>query len=582
MEENGTTRLEDTVINYVETVDDINCFMNWLGESRNWLAIDTETSGLNPWDGELRLIQFGDANGGWAMRWDRWAGPALEAIKKYEGHFVLQNAKFDIQWIELHSKEKIFDWRRVHDTRVMAHLLQPNKSTALKSLGAQFLSPEARKLQGALHIGMEKNKWGWGDIPLDWPIYYGYAVVDCILTARVAEQFYPRVFDACYDVYELEMATQHICSDMEVRGFRIDVPYCERMAEKLTQYCQDLEEYCLTNWGVRPSENQAVGRKLRELGVAMPDETPTGEVAVGKQYLEPVAHPLADAVLQHRQKSKVLNSYFKNFLEMHVNGVLHCSINTLAAKTGRMSITNPALQTLPRGSVVRDAFLPYQGQKLLSVDYSGIEARLFAHFAEETEFISRFQGDDGFDPHYYAAQQVFNTETPTKEQRQTAKNCTFALLYGAGPEKMGITAGITSEEAELFITMYKNRFRGVQTFMDTTVWAGKQRLQSDGEAWTRTPLGRRQVAEKDKAYTLVNFLIQGTAADVLKQALVNLDNAGFGECMLLPVHDEVLFSLDDSQDEKEIVELMEDRTNYLVPLICEAVGNLDRWGDKSR
>lgn len=575
--------LDDCQIHYVENTDDVAEFMRWLGETqRSWLAVDTETGGLSPYRDALRLVQFGDTQSGWAMRWDRWAGVAIEALKQYQGHLVFQNAKFDQQFLELNAGENLIPWYRTHDTRVMAHLLQPNKSTSLKSLGSQFLTPESRKLQSALHVGMEKNKWGWADVPVDWPIYWGYGAVDCILTARIAEQFYPRIVEKYHNVYELEMATQHICSDMEMRGFPIDLAYCEQMETRLSEYCTELERYCLENWGVRPSENQAVGQKLRELGIDMPAETPTGDIAVGKAYLEPVQHPLAHAVLEHRQKSKVLNSYFRNFREMNVNGVLHCSINTLGARTGRMSIQNPALQTLPRGSVVRDAFLPRSGEKLLSVDYSGVEARLFAHFANEPEFLQLFNANDDFDPHYYAAQQVFGTESPSKEQRQTAKNCTFAMLYGAGPEKMGITAGISPEEADAFIKMYKARFRGVQQFMDETVRTGKMRLQADGEAWVTTPTGRRQVAEKDKTYTLVNFLIQGTAADVLKQALVNLDNAGFGDSMLLPVHDEVLFSIEDPKKEKEIKELMEDRTNYLVPLICEAVGNLERWGDKSR
>lgn len=574
--------LDDCQIHYIETTEDVQQFMQWLGERRAWLAVDTETGGLSPWKDALRLVQFGDTRTGWAMRWDRWAGVAIEALKTYQGHFVYQNAKFDQQFLEVNAGEKLIPWYRTHDTRVMAHLLQPNKSTALKSLGSQFLTPEARRLQSALQVGMDKNKWGWADVPVDWPIYWGYGAVDCILTARIAEKFYPQIVQDYHKIYELEMATQHICSDMEMRGFPIDVAYCEQMETSLSKYCNDLERYCLENWGVRPSENQAVGAKLLELGIEMPAETATGQVAVGKAYLEPVQHPLAKAVLEHRQKSKVLNSYFRNFLSMHVNGVLHCSINTLAAKTGRMSTNNPALQTLPRGTVVRDAFIPHPGQKLLSVDYSGIEARLFAHFANEPEFLQLFNADDNFDPHYYAAQQVFGTESPSKEQRQTAKNCTFAMLYGAGPEKMGITAGITAEEADAFIKMYKARFRGVQQFMDEIVRTGKMRLQADGEAWVKTPSGRRQVAENDKAYTLVNFLIQGTAADVLKQALVNLDNAGFGESMLLPVHDEILFTLQDPDVEKEIVELMEDRTNYQVPLICEAVGGLERWGDKSR
>lgn len=569
--------LDNVRINYVENTDDVATFLRWLSERREWLAFDSETSGLSPYKDQLRLCQFGDFDAGWAMRWDRWAGVVLEALRKYQDPIVLQNAKFDIQFVEQASGEKVFDWSQVHDTRVMAHLLQPHKRTSLKSLGAEFLSPQAKKLQSALSVAMDKNGWGWGDIPHDWPIYWGYGVVDTILTARIADKFWPEVSTSYKAVYELEMASQRICSNMEVRGFQIDLPYCEMMYAKLADYCRELEHYCLTQWGIRPSENQAVGRKLRELGIEMPDETPTGDIAVGKQYLEPVKHPLAKAVLEHRQKSKVLNSYFKNFLEMHVNGRMHPSINILAARTGRMSVTSPALQTIPRGTVVRDCFLPNPEQSMYSIDYAGIEARLFAHFADEKGLIQVFK--NGFDPHTYTAQQVYQVDTPTKEQRQIAKSATFAMLFGAGPDKVALTAGVSRGEAEAFLNAYKVRFPGVAHFMNAVIQTSRQREALEGLGYVRTPLGRLEVADGDKHYVLINALIQGTAADVLKNALVQLDNAGYGENLLLPIHDELLLSLPDDIPATEVQAIMEDHSTFRVPLVCDTDGPLTRWGD---
>lgn len=578
--------LDNCLINYVETIDDVLEFKRWASLKRDWFSIDTETSGLSPFKEHIRLIQFGDTESGWAMRWDRWSGVALEILRQYEGPMVFQNAKFDVQHIELPVGEKVFDWGRVHDTRVMAHLLQPNKSTSLKALGAQFLSPQARKLQGALQIGMDKNKWGWGDVPVDWPIYWGYGAVDCILTARVAEKFWPEVSTSYLPVYELEMATQRICSEMEVRGFKIDVPYCEEMTEKLTEECRSLEEYCLVTYGVRPSENQAVGRKLRELGIEMPDETPTGEIAVGKAYLEPVGHPLATSVLKYRQKSKVLNSYFKNFLEMHVNGILHCSINTLGARTGRMSIQNPALQTLPRGSVVRDAFIPRAGKALISTDYDAVEMRMFVDFARDPGMIEAISEGD-VDVHTAMARIAYNDDsiTPKDPRRQIMKNGNFAKVYSAGPSKFAETIGVSLQEAEAFFKMYNSRFPGVDVFQRTVINVGKQRAESDGKAWAKTKMGRLQVADsKDKVYTLVNYLVQGSCADVLKQALVDLDNAGYGEALLLPVHDEVLVEVPTEEAETHMrgISSVMARTDFVVPLTASSEGPFSRWGDKSR
>lgn len=557
--------------------------MSWLDQRRTWLAVDTETSGLSPWKERIRLVQFGDTETAWVMRTDRWLGVALEALNKTNDRIVFHNASFDIHFLERAFGELWGNkWSQTFDTSIMSPLLDPVRSRALKSLSGRYLTPQAKKAQRALDNAISEQKWGWGDIPLDFPLYLGYAGLDCILTARIAEDFWPRIDTECRAVYDLEMQVLRICHEMERRGVLVDVPYMQQMYDKITDYCSQVESYCLSEWGVRPSENEKVAEVLLAQGCPLTALTPTGETAMGADILSPYVaeFPLAGLVIQHRKKQKVGNTYFKNFLESHEMGVLHPSINTLGAKTGRMSISSPALQTLPRGPVVRDAFIANSCESIYSIDYAGIEARLFAHFAGEEELIKVFKA--GFDPHAYTAQQVFNVEIPTKEQRQIAKNCTFALLYGAGPEKVGWTAGITTEEADRFLTTYKARFPGVAKFMKSVEAVAKRRLSEEGRGYVKTPLGRLEVGAKTKLYALVNALVQGTAADVFKRALVDLDNVGLGPYLLLPVHDEVLFSLPEGLPVQDISAIMGDSTSFRVPLICESSGPFERWGDKWR
>lgn len=568
--------LEDVVINYVETIDEVLAFKRWLGEQHNWMAFDVESGGLSHIKDALRLVQFGDENMAWVFRADRWLGVVEEVFKNYEGRYVGHNVYFDVRFLE-HNGISI-PKKNIHDTKNMSHLLDPIKSTSLKARTSQMLSPQAKKLQGALAGAMKAQGWGWDQIPYDYPIYWQYAGFDCILTARLAELYHPQIQAEFQAVYDLEMETSRVCSNMEVKGARIDVPYCNQKYAELTEFCQSAEQWCLENFQVRPSENQQVALALVKDGVDLSKTTATGQWSTDRDVLDGIEHPLAKTVLNHRQANKIRNTYFENLLTMNEGGVVHCSINPLGAKTGRMSVSNPALQTIPRGSVVRNAFIPFEGERMLSVDYSGVEARLFAHFANEEGLIEVFK--QGFDPHAYTAQQVFGVEVPTKEQRQVAKNSTFCLLYGGGPDKMALTAGISFDEALQFLDTYKERFKGVDIFMKTVEKVARQRLAAEGRGYVKTPIGRRQIGVKDKLYALVNALIQGTSADVLKRALVDLDLAGFGQYMLLSIHDEVLLSVPPDFDSREVVEIMEDHTNFRVPLLCEASPLLERWGDK--
>lgn len=581
--------MEDSVIEYVENIDDVVRFQNWLGQRREWLAYDTETGGLDEFRCGLRLAQVGDAQTAWVFRWDRWAGAVIEALTRYgaRNRIVGHNLAFDVRFTEHHAGEKVFDWGHCHDTMVMSHILNPDKSKALKSAGARLLSPEAKRAQRALDKAMATQKWGWDQIPFDFPLYWGYAGFDTILTARLAEEFWPQIDSEFSEVYSLEMQTVRICSEMQTRGTRIDVSYCERKYDELENYCANLEKFCSTVYGVLPSENQKVAKVLLENGIDLTKLTPSGQWAMDKEVLESIDHPLAQASHNHRKATKIKSTYFKNLLEMHVDGFVHPSINTLGARTGRMSVQNPAVQTLPRGRVVRDAFVPREDQVILSSDYDAVEMRMLAHFCQDRGMIEAIlEGDrTGSDIHTEMARIAYGDPSITKkdERRQTMKNGNFAKAYVAGAEKFAQTIGVTVDEAKAFFQMYDARFPGVKAFQKRIEQVAKHRLAEEQRAYVRCPSGRLQIADSaDKLYTLVNYLIQGTCSDVLKQALVDLDNAGLGNYLMMPVHDEVLLDVPEGESEeiKKLVSETMTQTQWTVPLTATCEGPFASWGEK--
>ena len=375
------------------------------------------------------------------------------------------------------------------------------------------------------------------------------------------------------------MEVTRVCSDMEMRGVRINMSYVEAMYEQIIDYTASLERWCVDNYGVRPSETQKVAIRLHELGVELSKTTETGAWAMDKDVLEGIEHPLAKAVLEHRQKTKIGSTYFGNFISMHDNGVLHPSINTLGARTGRMSMQNPALQTLPRGRVVRDAFVPRDGDTWASVDFDNIEMKLLAHFCQDPKMLEAARTSD---MHAAMARIAYGDETITKSdpRRQTFKNANFAKAYVAGAEKFAWTAGIEIEEAKKFLAFYDEEFPGVKAFQKKVERVGRDRLHTSGRGYVKSPIGRIHFAEEEKLYTLVNSLIQGTAADAFKQSLVDLDNSGFGEFLLLPVHDEVDMELpsDSAEDMLHEIEKVMTQNHWSVPLTVSAsLGSC--WGE---
>jgi DNA polymerase-1 len=572
----------------VETTEEVNAFKSWLGERRPVLAVDTETGGLDWWREPLRLVQFGDAEAGWAIPVEMWKGLAKEAIETYEGRMVFQNAKFDWLFLEandIHVKRYLCD-----DTKLMAHLLHPDRSGALKSLAEEYVDSSAPDGQRELRAAFARNRWDWRSVPWDFPAYWHYAALDCVLTAKLWEILRPPVRASYEYVYDLELAVQQIITDMEKRGVEVDIPYCEAQAAGNQTEADQLRAWALAEYGVKNlTSNAEVIRRMRDDGVVFTKLTERGGVSLDEDVLLQIKHPLAQAVLTVRGLDKERTTYFESFIDLHDGSVLHPSVFTTGARTGRMSVTRPALQTLPRGSKIRNAFVPREGNVMVLIDYDQIEMRLMAAFSQDPTMIDIIRS--GEDIHSMTARAIYHLapddELP-REKRQITKNAGFSKIYGAGPRKFAMTAGVSVAEAEQFLALYDARFPGVRVFQERVQGTIIERAEdADGLGWVTSPIGRRHPVDVDRAYKAVNYLIQGTAADVLKMQLRELDAAGLADYFVLPVHDEFVFDVPEEEAEeltRAALDVLQVRTgappwNFAVDLTASSEV-VHRWGEK--
>lgn len=595
----SVSSLDDVQLHLVDSVEEAMAFKQWLGQSRPVLAVDTETEGLEWWHHRVRLIQFGDEHTGWAIPWDTWGGVALEALAAYQGPLVGHNIGFDTKMIERWCGHGLrLPRERLHDTRVQSHILAPNESTGLKPVSARYIDSRARNMERGLHQAMANNGWTWATVPLDFPLYWAYAALDVVLTTKVHQLLYPQVVAEAPAAYDLEMATTWALVSMETRGVAVDLEWTQAKRAAFERYVEEAGQWCVTNFGVRPGSNQAVIERLQRDGIEFTKRTNGGALSLDKEVLAEVAdrHPLAQMVFQRRKIQKLASSYLANFDLYAFEGRIHPSYNALksedsnyGARTGRMSVANPALQQLPKKSkdgsnpaadVVRNCFTASEGGMLLMSDFDQIEARLLAHFSQDQGLLGAFSEGDFF---VNMARQLYDDPTIEKDdpRRGPTKNATYARIYGAGPEKFAKTAGIALEQAHAIFGRLSQVYPGIDYFFRKIINLGEQRAREEGQAYIRSPLTRRRhVADKDKVYALVNYLIQGTAAEILKQKDIELFKAGVGQYMVLNVHDEVILDVpaDELDDVRHTVEgVMNDYVSFSVPLTAGSEVSY-RWG----
>lgn len=923
-----TDGLSGVQLHLVDNTETAAEFIRWMGERRplNAIAIDTETGelpgnprehALSPWHGRLRLVQVGDAMQGWSIPWEDWKGVFYQAMRSFDGPIVCHNIAFEARWFDVQSSWDI-PWRQAHDTMIMAHIIDPLGSGALKRLASLYVDPKAAALQQRLDEDLTANGWTWGTVPINFDPYWSYGALDPVITMRIFNQFYPDCGPGgrYSETYELEMATRKIVTRMEINGARVDLDYSKKKHDELLDYAESVKEWAALNYGgVSISSNIQLVRAFEALGAEFSEFTPSGAKSASKDQLKrflidekPEIRALAEAVVNQRKADKLATTYFANFLNNHVDGVLHPSVKTLGARTGRMcipethklfsnrgildvsevrigdqtidhngkwttvtnihrypheevvswgyglestrnhrwvwkyedrnkvhieptragkrhilqltpavddvfsfenleltvntdgerfaaligmlitdgrcvegglgvgmratvyqtekkfyntllsvipteaimydtsreyatgivheiriktrwlrprlvdaglvfdtslkdspalvswvsdlpinelraflkaaflcdgstsvanqkiltsqsentrtafqiagyrlgygssivestntgfvpgsvsysvrfrrgtyglrtatesvrttdvwcvstesgtftawnigpyltgnSITDPALQTLPSGdATVRRAFLPKDDNHvIISSDLDQVEFRLVAAMSEDKQLIDLFARADAEhgDAFTEIMREIYQDDSLQKSdpRRRLVKGTVYGKLYGAGVAKMALTAGVPFDQMKTVVDAFDSSYPGIKMLQQAIENIGMRRLREEGQGYVLTKTGRRLPCDSDRVYSLTNYLVQSSAAEVFKRNLIKLDEADLTELLIVPVHDEIVLQApreDVAEVMRTVQECMTTREGWAVPLTAGVDGPFENWGEK--
>lgn len=593
-----------------QTYEDLEDFRRWVQDaaSRGPIALDTETTGLDIFSGTfgLRTVQFGDAHDAWVIHWERggyFQEFTLWVLRTLRPRLLIHNASYD--WLVLNQRagiplEDLAPLTR--DTKIMAALIDPRQpqeggtGTGLKPLSGHWIDSAAPDTQGDLtavfrSLGLTKET-GWRGIDLDHPTYNLYAGLDVILTSRL----YPLLFAELSRLgvrpmlldYEHEIA--RICATMQRTGMVLDSDYCRKLDGKLSEEAERFAARA-RRYGVENVNSTAqIAEALTGMGEELTERTASGNVKVDKSVLlsladldlhtwEPLGartpNPLAEAVVRSKRAGKWRKAYVQTFLEtVDSAGRVHPMVNPLQARTGRMSITRPALQTLPSSDqMVRRALLADEGEVMVSCDFDAVEMRVLAALADVKRMKEAIAS--GMDLHDFTASLVYGPGF-TKQHRKICKGVGFGKVYGGGAPTIARQTGADEQDIRRAIATYDRVYPEIKRFA-----ARHQRIARDNRMVTVTLTGRRLPLDRDRAYAVTNYQVQSAARDVLGQALINMDEAGLTSALRLPIHDEVLASVPAREAAEYSREIERCMTMTLggVPITAGAeTKNLRSWG----
>jgi DNA polymerase I-like protein with 3'-5' exonuclease and polymerase domains len=421
-----------------------------------------------------------------------------------------------------------------------------------------------------------------------------YSALDPVLTSRLYEYLYPRVMASCPQAYDVELAVNKICVSMMLKGIRIDREYIARARERLETYTAEARTWLDAAYGITSVLSaKQISTALDKHGEPPTERTGTGLPKVDKEFLgrvrdygsTPEAREIAEQVLGVRHAEKMISAYLENFIKSaDADDIVRCQIWQAEAVTGRMSITSPALQTLSRDDTfIRGSFIPRPDHVFISADYGQLEGRLAAHYSQDEDMIQMFLDSDAGGTDFFAgiASQIWQKPVSKKDQeRQLCKNVVYGACFGAGVAKMAQTAGVSYETMRPVKEAFDARYPGLKRFTRDIVAEAKGVARRDGRPAVRSGLKRYLPVEPGKEYVAVNRVIQAEGAEVLKLAMLELDAAGFGPSMRIPVHDEIFFEVhkDEAQEAcHAIEEAMCVRDKYRVPLLVKAEILPERW-----
>ena len=558
-----------------QAVMDMDALLKLISQLENsgLFALDTETTSTNPMQAKLVGLSFAtkaDQAFYIPCRHNYLGAPEQLDLKEVldelrpvlvnpEIKKVGQNIKYDWMVLARHG----IDLQGVaFDTMLASYLLNPSKRAHnLDQIALDFL--DHKTITYAQVAGKGKNALMFSQVPVDKAIPYACEDADITLMAKDVLMSGLKALDLQELMATVEMPLVPVLMRMEMRGTGIDVDRLQELSKSFEQQLDALEGsiHGLAGEAFNIKSSQQLGRILFEklqLPVQKKTKKKTG-YSTDVNVLTALAeyHELPALILNHRTLAKLKSTYADALIEL-VNpdtGRIHTSYNQTVTATGRLSSSNPNLQNIPirteEGRKIRQAFIPRKDWYLVSADYSQVELRILAHCSEDDILIQAFREDE--DIHTRTACEVFQIEpeSMTTELRRQAKAINFGIIYGMSAFGLSRQLDISNKMAKTYIDHYFARYQGVRRFMDQTITDARKTSR------TSTLLGRirllpdidssnamvRQAAER----TAINTPIQGSAADLIKLAMIKVDDAlrkkKLASAMLLTVHDELVFEV---------------------------------------
>ncbi len=568
------------------------------------VCFDTETTGLNPLTAELVGIAFSWETGkGFYIPFPEDKDEAQKIIEELRPFFeaediekIGQNLKYDIKVLAKYNVEvkgKLFDTMLAH------YLINPDMRHNMDVLAETYLNYTPVSITEL--IGKKgKNQKSMRDVPLE--DQTEYAVEDADITLQLKEHFAKELGDAnTQELFDdIEIPLLRVLADMELEGIKLDKDYLASLSEALNNDIDRLEKEIYEEAG--EEFNIASPKQLGDILfgkmklVDKPKKTKTGQFSTAEDVLSYLAkdHKIIRDVLEYRGLAKLKSTYVDALPEQveESTGRVHTDYMQTVAATGRLSSNNPNLQNIPirteRGRQVRKAFVPRdKDYTLLAADYSQIELRIIAALSEEDTMIEAFK--NGEDIHASTAAKVFNVpiDEVTREQRSNAKTVNFGIIYGVSAFGLSNQTDLSRKESKELIDTYYKTYPKLRNYMSELVDFARD------NGYVQTVLGRRRylngingsnaIVRGAAERNAVNAPIQGSAADIIKLAMINIHKkmteAKYKSKMLLQVHDELVFDvykpeLDELQ--KLIKTEMENAYTMKVPLDVE-IGLGDNW-----
>ena len=575
-----TPKLIKELVSYLELQDEF-CF-------------DTETTSIDARDAELVGIAFSyfpreayyipiPENRDEAMAIIALLKPVLENSSILK---IGQNIKYDILVLKNYGVEvkgKLFDTMLAH------YLFEPDMRHNMDILAETYLNYAPVSIQTL--IGKKGTKQGsMRDADIDKVVQY--AGEDADITLQLKHAFFPLLKEKQVEklLFDVEIPLVQVLADMEYEGVKVDEPTLRQLSDELAEGSSRIETEIYDLAGVK--FNIASPKQLGEVLfdklklVEKPKKTKTGQYATGEEILTGLAneHPIASKILDYRELQKLKSTYVDALpaLISKNDGRIHTSYNQAVAATGRLSSTNPNLQNIPirteKGREIRKAFVPRDEKyTLMAADYSQIELRIMASFAKDNSMIEAFK--EGRDIHATTASKIFKVdlEDVDGDMRRKAKTANFGIIYGISAFGLSQRLGIPRREAADIIDAYFSEFPSVKSYMDKVINDARE------NEYVETILGRRRFLRdiNSKNATMrgfaernaINAPIQGSAADMIKVAMINIHSwmkkEKLKSKMILQVHDELVFDVHESERkimEKSIPEFMKNAIVLEVPM----------------